>query len=73
MGVMSAWHWLIVIAVMLVIFGRGRVSSLMGDMGKGLGIFRREVLGGGPSRKGVPAVAGVDRQTKEQSPSALED
>ncbi|MER8445036.1 twin-arginine translocase TatA/TatE family subunit [Mesorhizobium sp. M1066] len=40
---MSVWHWLIVVAILLLLFGRGRLSALMGDLGKGLGTFRREV------------------------------
>ena len=40
MGTFSIWHWLIVLAVVLVLFGgRGKISSLMGDFGKGLKSF----------------------------------
>jgi hypothetical protein len=30
MGTFSIWHWIIVIALILVLFGRGKVSELMG-------------------------------------------
>ena len=41
MGSFSIWHWLIVLVVVLVLFGgRGKVSSLMGDIGKGLKSFK---------------------------------
>lgn len=43
MGSLSAWHWLIVLAIIFLLFGRGRISALMGDVGKGIGSFRREV------------------------------
>ncbi|MBB2165211.1 twin-arginine translocase TatA/TatE family subunit [Gluconacetobacter sp. 1b LMG 1731] len=44
MGSLSIWHWLIVLAVVLVLFGGGkRLSSTMGDLGRGLRIFRKEV------------------------------
>ena len=37
MGSFSIWHWLIVLAVVLVLFGGGgKISRLMGDFGKGL-------------------------------------
>ena len=37
MGSFSVWHWLIVLAVVLLLFGgRGKISQLMGDFGKGL-------------------------------------
>ncbi|WP_416898226.1 MAG: twin-arginine translocase TatA/TatE family subunit [Minwuia sp.] len=41
MGSFSIWHWLIVLVVVLVLFGgRGKISSLMGDVGKGIKSFR---------------------------------
>ena len=41
MGSFSIWHWLIVIAVLLLLFGgRGRVSNLMGDLAKGVKAFK---------------------------------
>ena len=37
MGSLSIWHWLIVLAVVLLLFGGGgKISKLMGDFGKGL-------------------------------------
>lgn len=43
MGAMSVWHWAIVAAIVVLLFGRGRISGLMGDVGKGLGTFKREL------------------------------
>ena len=44
MGSMSAIHWLLVAAVVLLLFGgRGKISSLMGDFGKGLQAFKKGV------------------------------
>lgn len=44
MGSLSIWHWLIVLAVVLLLFGgRGKVSQLMGDFGKGLKAFKKGV------------------------------
>jgi len=40
MGAMSIWHWLIVLAVVLVLFGRGRVADIMGEFGKGIKSFK---------------------------------
>ncbi|AHC73769.1 twin arginine-targeting translocase, TatA/E family protein [Candidatus Endolissoclinum faulkneri L5] len=37
MGSFSIWHWLVVLAVLLLLFGgKGKISSLMGDFGKGI-------------------------------------
>ena len=44
MGFTSIWHWIIVLIVVLVLFGgRGKISSLMGDFGKGLKNFKKGV------------------------------
>lgn len=40
MGFGSIWHWLIVLVIVLVLFGRGRVSEIMGDFGKGIKSFK---------------------------------
>ena len=42
MGTFSIWHWVIVLIVVLVLFGgRGKLSSLMGDMAKGINAFKK--------------------------------
>ena len=44
MGFTSIWHWIIVLVVVLVLFGgRGKISALMGDVGKGLKNFKKGV------------------------------
>lgn len=44
MGSFSIWHWLIVLVVVLILFGgRGKVSQLMGDFGKGLKSFKNSM------------------------------
>lgn len=44
MGTFSIWHWLIVLVVVLVLFGgRGKISQLMGDFGKGLKSFKKNM------------------------------
>ena len=44
MGSFSIWHWLIVLAVVLVLFGGGgKISGMMGDFGKGLKSFKKNM------------------------------
>ena len=44
MGAFSIWHWLIVLVVVLVLFGGGgKISRLMGDFGKGLKSFKKGI------------------------------
>lgn len=41
MGSFSLVHWVIVLIVVLLLFGRGRVSEIMGDFGKGIKSFKQ--------------------------------
>ena len=41
MGSFSIWHWLIVLAIILVLFGRGKIPELMGDVAKGIKSFKK--------------------------------
>jgi sec-independent protein translocase protein TatA len=40
MGAFSIWHWLVVLAVILLIFGPGRLGNLGKDLGKSIKEFR---------------------------------
>jgi len=41
MGGLSIWHWIIVIGVVLLLFGRGKISELMGDVAQGIKAFKK--------------------------------
>ena len=41
MGSMSIWHWVIVLVVVLLLFGAGKIPKLMGDMAKGVTAFKK--------------------------------
>jgi len=41
MGTFSIWHWLIVLVVVLLLFGRGKIPELMGDLAKGIKSFKK--------------------------------
>ena len=44
MGSLSVWHWVMVLGVVFIVFGGGkRLSSTMGELGKGLKIFKKEI------------------------------
>lgn len=46
MGSFSLVHWLIVILVVMLLFGRGKISELMGDMAKGINSFKKGLADG---------------------------
>jgi len=42
MGGLSLWHWLVVIAVIAVLFGgKGKIANVMGDFAKGIKAFKQ--------------------------------
>jgi sec-independent protein translocase protein TatA len=41
MGSMSLWHWIVVIGIVLLLFGRGKISELMGDVAQGIKAFKK--------------------------------
>lgn len=41
MGTFGIWQWVIVLVIVLLLFGRGKIPGLMGDMAKGLKAFRK--------------------------------
>jgi sec-independent protein translocase protein TatA len=43
MGTFSIWHWLVVLLVVLLLFGSGKVSTLMGDFAKGIKSFKKNM------------------------------
>ena len=46
MGSLSIWHWMIVIVVVMLLFGgRGKLSGIMGDAAKGIRAFKEGLKG----------------------------
>ena len=43
MGEFSIWHWMVVGLVVLLLFGGGKVSSLMGDLASGIKAFKKNM------------------------------
>lgn len=41
MGTFSIWHMLIFLAVVLLLFGRGKIPELMGDVAQGIKNFKK--------------------------------
>jgi sec-independent protein translocase protein TatA len=60
MGAMSFWHWALVILVVILLFGRGKVSDLMGDVAKGIKSFKKGMA------DDDTAAAPADTKTLEQ-------
>ena len=63
MGSFSIGHWLVVLAVVLILFGAGRLPRTMGDLAKGIRNFKKGM------REDAPPIADEatdDNRPKEQ-------
>jgi sec-independent protein translocase protein TatA len=57
---MGPWQLLLIAVVVLVLFGRGKVSSLMGEVGKGITAFKKGVNEGKAEVENAAADAAKD-------------
>lgn len=55
MGGLSLWHWLVVGVVILLLFGKGRFSDMMGDVAKGIKSFKKGMSEDEEASKTAPA------------------
>jgi sec-independent protein translocase protein TatA len=61
MGSFSIWHWLVVGVIILLLFGKGRFSDMMGDVAKGLKSFKK----GMSEDEDAPAKAEEQKRLKD--------
>jgi sec-independent protein translocase protein TatA len=64
MGGLSIWHWLIVGILVLLLFGKGRFSDMMGDVAKGIKSFKKGMTEEDEAPKPAPQI--------ESAPTAVE-
>jgi sec-independent protein translocase protein TatA len=67
MGSFSIWHWIIVLVVVLLLFGRGKIPELMGDLAKGINSFKK-----GMKEEAEDTTKTIDQKANE-TVSAAED
>jgi sec-independent protein translocase protein TatA len=71
MGGLSIWHWIVVIAVVLLLFGRNKISDLMGDVAHGIKAFKKGMSDDDTAKKETPADPKIiDHQTPPAPPQA---
>jgi sec-independent protein translocase protein TatA len=64
MGTFSIWHWLILLAVGLLLFGgKGKISELMGDVAKGIKSFKKGMAEEEETAKKPESPKAIDQQT----------
>jgi sec-independent protein translocase protein TatA len=74
MGSLSIWHWIVVIVVVLLLFGRGKISELMGDMAQGIKAFKKGMSDEDKEKEAAKAdpMKTIDHQQQQQAPAAGE-
>jgi sec-independent protein translocase protein TatA len=71
MGSLSIWHWLVVIVVVLLLFGRGKISDLMGDVAHGIKAFKKGMAEDEkPEAAKSEPVKTIDHQPGQDTPPA---
>jgi sec-independent protein translocase protein TatA len=70
MGSFSIWHMLVLGVVVLLLFGKGRFSGMMGDVAKGIKEFKKGMseddAKSPPSRIEGPAPTVIDAETTSE-------
>jgi sec-independent protein translocase protein TatA len=61
MGGLSIYHWILVLAVVLLLFGGRKLPELMGGVGRGIRSFREGMNGNPEGREKPPAPKNPDR------------
>jgi sec-independent protein translocase protein TatA len=72
MGFDSPVHWLIVIAVIALLFGGSRVGNLMGELGKGIKSFKQNMSDADPAKAAPAPTTESDAQHRIADASAPE-
>ncbi len=64
MGGASIWHWIVVGLIVVLLFGRGKISEMMGDVAKGIKAFKKGMS------EDEAAAAGTTTSTTITTPAA---
>lgn len=71
MGSFSIWHWLIVLVVVVLVFGTGKLKNAGSDLGKAVKGFKDGVKGSEEERQAnVPPVP--PQQVADKSPTTID-
>ena len=68
MGAFSIWHWIIVLIVVLILFGgKGKLSSIMGDFGKGLKNFKDQIKSNKENEEEIEVITETKTKPKKKT------
>jgi sec-independent protein translocase protein TatA len=73
MGATSIWHWVILLLVVVLLFGRGKISDLMGDVAKGIKSFKKGMAEDEPAKPAdAPRSIEASAAKPSETPSSSE-
>jgi sec-independent protein translocase protein TatA len=72
MGIGSTWHWLLILAVVVLLFGAGRISGVMGDLAKGIKSFKKGLADDEDADDKKAIEQGASRTTSATEPARSE-
>ncbi len=71
MGQIGPWQIIIVLVLVVLLFGRGKISELMGDVAKGIRSFRKGMADDeatpGTDPKSISAAQASEETTKDKT------
>ncbi|MCH9808905.1 MAG: twin-arginine translocase TatA/TatE family subunit [Alphaproteobacteria bacterium] len=67
MGTFSVTHWIILLVIVVLLFGSGRISSVMADVAKGIKSFKK-----GMADDDEPAKPAEDKKTIDHQGTVAE-
>ncbi|WP_033073073.1 twin-arginine translocase TatA/TatE family subunit [Sphingopyxis sp. MWB1] len=73
MGSFSIWHWLVVGILILLLFGKGRFSDMMGDVAKGIKSFKKGMADDEETPPAAPKQIEGQRSPETPAPSPTAD
>ncbi len=68
MGSFSVWHWLVVLAIVMLLFGAGKIPRLAGDLAKGIKSFKQGMKDEEPVDGAKPAATTATGSAPPQPP-----
>lgn len=68
-GFGSIWHWVIVLIIVLLLFGAGKLPRLMGDMAKGVKAFKAGLR----EEEEAEGQKSIDKQSQADAASPAKD
>jgi sec-independent protein translocase protein TatA len=66
-GTFGPMHWVVVIIVLLLLFGKGRFSDMMGDVAKGLKSFKKGMAEEDEDHRAPPVKPAAPAQLRDET------